>query len=336
MFLRNYLRAAFAAAALVGTVSAIKLDIDDERTSSPTLLPRHVLIPATESIKDAAAIAAFNTMSNYTSNHTGNPPGAMPDKWWEGGMLFDTMIQYWHFTGDESNNDAIRQGMYWQAGQNDDYMPANYSAFISNDDQAVWAQAAMTAAELGFPQDSTMPAWITLAENVWNTQVRRWDTSSCAGGLRSALYPYMADWESKSAGANGLLFGLSARLARYTNNRTYADWAEKVWDWSVDAEFLDTETWKIVDSADVESDCESRGLTPWTYNYGPYISGAAYMYNVVGTERSSGKEKGERLIDTDKWQGVQMAVWSRRPSKPDVPFFLPREIRRQDYVPVFL
>ncbi|OQE05272.1 hypothetical protein PENVUL_c026G01242 [Penicillium vulpinum] len=59
-----------------------------------------------ESIKNAAAIAAFNTMSTYTSNMTGRIPGKLDGTWGEGGALFQTMIEYWHFTGDASNNKA--------------------------------------------------------------------------------------------------------------------------------------------------------------------------------------------------------------------------------------
>lgn len=219
-------------------------------------------------------------MSNYISNHTGQAPGYVSEKWWQGGSLFDIMIQYWHYTGDTSNNVAVSQGMYWQRGENDDYMPANYSAFLGNDDQATWGHAAMTAAELDFPQDSSMPPWIGLAENVWNTQVQRWDTTSCDGGLRGGIWSYQNTWTVKWALSNGLLFQLSARLARYTGNQTYADWAEKIWDWSTDT-LLHTEDWQLADSADANHDCKSQGNGVWTHNYGSYISGAAYMYNVV-------------------------------------------------------
>jgi mannan endo-1,6-alpha-mannosidase len=219
-------------------------------------------------------------MSNYTGNMTGHVPGSIAHNWWVGGSLFQTMIQYWYFTEDASNNAAVSQGMYWQRGDND-FSPSNFSAYMSNDDQMSWGLAAMTAAELGYPQDSGMPSWLTLAEGVFNAQVPRWDTKTCDGGLRWQIRPYQAGYTIKNAISNGGLFQLSARLAHYTKNQTYFEWAEKIWDWSASSAILDTQTWSIADSIHAQQGCESPGNMQWTYNYGPYINGAAYMYNVV-------------------------------------------------------
>lgn len=233
-----------------------------------------------DSIKNAAAIAALNTMAKYTGNQTGHIPGKLPGEWAMGGMLFDTMIQYWYFTGDSSNNPAVSQGMYAQRGEQEDYFPANWSSWMGNDDQMQWGLAAMTAAELEFPQESSMPSWVTLAENVFNDMVPRWDNKTCGGGLRWQIYPYQSGYSIKSSASNGEFFQLAARLARYTNNQSYADWAERIWDWSTKSLLLNTNKWNLGDSLDATMDC-SRGDAQWTYNYGAYISGAAYMYNVV-------------------------------------------------------
>lgn len=83
-----------------------------------------------ESIKNAAATAAYDMMSYYQGNQSGQIPGKLPDTWWEGGAMFMTLIQYWHFTGDESYIPVTQQGMYWQAGENADYMPSNYSRYL--------------------------------------------------------------------------------------------------------------------------------------------------------------------------------------------------------------
>ena len=189
------------------------------------------------------------------------------------------MIQYWYFTGDASNNAAVRQGMYFQRGD-DDYFPANYSSYLTNEGQAAWAQAAMTAAELEFPMSASMPSWVTLAENVWNQQVLRWDTESCGGGLRWAIFPYQLGYAFKDALSNGLLFQLSARLARYTGNQTYANWAEKIWDWSGNSSLLNTEDWWVGNHVDMNNDCKPYYI-PWSYNFATYIRGAADMYNLV-------------------------------------------------------
>ncbi|CAG8283169.1 unnamed protein product [Penicillium salamii] len=250
-----------------------------------------------ESLKDAAATAAFNTMLNYTSNTTGHIPGYISEKWWEGGALFQTMIEYWYMTGDTSNNPAVSQGMYWQRGDNN-YFPANYSAYLGNDDQMAWGLAAMTAAELGYPQETSMPSWLTLAEGVFQAQVRRWDSQSCGGGLHWQIFPYQVGYNIKNAISNGGLFQLSARLARYTQNHTYSDWAEKIWDWSVRVPILDTHRWTIADSIVINDQCASSSKIQWTSNYGPYLSGAAYMYNVTQGATPKWKSGLDGLLNT--------------------------------------
>jgi len=68
-------------------------------------------------------------MSYYNGNQSGQTPGTLPGTWWEGGAMFMTLIQYWHWTGDTSYNEVTAQGMLWQAGQDANYMPANSSEF---------------------------------------------------------------------------------------------------------------------------------------------------------------------------------------------------------------
>ncbi|KAJ5296692.1 uncharacterized protein N7443_007585 [Penicillium atrosanguineum] len=264
---------AIAVALLAGSALAIKLDIKDE-----------------ESIKDAAATAAYNTWSGYTANQTGQIPGAIPTDWAMGGALFDTMIRYWYYSGDASNNAAISEGMYWQLGENNNYMPANYSSYLGNDDQSIWSLAAMTAAELGYPERSSMPSWVTIAENVFNDQIARWDTTKCGGGLRWQIWAYESGYDIKSSLTNGLLFELSARLARYTSNQTYSDWADKIWTWSTSTVINDE--WSIFNDVDMEDDCESASNTQWSFNYGPYIAGTAYMYNLT-----NGKAEWKSSLD---------------------------------------
>ncbi|KAJ5668060.1 glycoside hydrolase [Penicillium maclennaniae] len=272
MIFRRHTKA-LAVALLAGTASAIELNINDE-----------------QSIKNAAATAAYNTWSEYTTNQTGQPPGAIRTDWAMGGALFDTMIRYWYYSGDASNNAAISEGMYWQLGENNDYMPANWSSYLGNDDQSIWSLAAMTAAELGYPERSSMPSWVTIAENVFNDQIARWDTKTCSGGLRWQIWTYESGYNIKSTLANGLLFELSARLARYTNNQTYSDWADKIWTWSTDT--LISDEWSVSNDVDVEDDCGTAGNTQWSFNYGPYIAGTAYMYNLT-----NGKSEWKTNLD---------------------------------------
>jgi mannan endo-1,6-alpha-mannosidase len=143
----------------------------------------------------------------------------------------------------------------------------------------------MTAAEVNFQEDDDNDAysWLSLAQGVFNSQIARWDDQNCGGGLRWQLYPYQAGYLMKNSISNGGLFQLAARLARYTTNDTYADWATKIWDWSASSPLLDTKTWNVADSTDINNNCTTQGNNQWSYNYGTYLIGAAYMYNYVSS-----------------------------------------------------
>ena len=138
-----------------------------------------------------------------------------------------------------------------------------------------WGLAAITAAELNYPDVPGQYSWLSLAQGVFNTQIRRWDTTTCDGGLRWQLWVYQAGYTLKNSVSNGGLFQLSARLARYTNNQTYADWAQKIWDWCEGSQLLNNHTWNVADSTTVENNCKTQGNDQWSYNYGLFLGGAA-------------------------------------------------------------
>lgn len=87
-------------------------------------------------------------------------------------------------------------------------------------------------------------------------------------------------------------------MALYTGNQTYADWAEKTWDWMIGVKFINTTNWYVYDGADVETNCTV--LTPYqfTYNAGGMILGAAAMYNY--TESQAWKDRLDNLIEGSK------------------------------------
>lgn len=74
-------------------------------------------------------------MGYYDGNKAGSTPGILPQSyyWWEGGALFDTLIDYWHYTGDSSYNDIVVQALLFQSGNGNDYMPANQSKSLVSD-----------------------------------------------------------------------------------------------------------------------------------------------------------------------------------------------------------
>jgi mannan endo-1,6-alpha-mannosidase len=242
------------------------------------------LIRIKDSIKKAAKEVATNMMTYYTGMNPGDNPGNLPDPyyWWEAGAMFNALIDYWFYTGDDTWNDITTQGMLWQAGENKAFMPSNQSKTEGNDDQVFWGFAAMSAAERNFPNPpDDQPQWLEMAQAVFNTQAPRWDPSSCGGGLRWQIFTWNNGYNYKNTISTGGFFNLASRLAKYTKNETYAEWAEKAWDWTADVGFM-TPEYRFWDGASVLSNCTPINQIEWTYNAGVYLLGAANMYNLVG------------------------------------------------------
>lgn len=287
------------AAALLSTstVQAIELDLEDGGTySSLACLWATTNSKSKDSIKKAAKLVASNMMSYYTGMNPGDNPGNLPDPyyWWEAGAMFNTLIDYWFYTGDDTWNDITTQGLLWQAGENKAFMPANQSKTEGNDDQVFWAFAAMTAAERNFPNPPEgQPQWLEMAQAVFNTQAPRWDTSSCGGGLRWQIFTWNNGYNYKNTISTGGFFNLASRLAKYTNNQTYHDWAEKAWDWTAEVGFM-TPEYRFLDGASDLTECKPINQIEWTYNAGVYLLGAANMYNLVSELYTLGPSDASR------------------------------------------
>lgn len=82
--------------------------------------------------------------------------------------------------------------------------------------------------------------------------------------------------------ANGCFFNLGARLARYTGNTTFSDWAIKTWDWMEKVGFINADSYAIYDGANINADCKDINKAQFSYNNGVFAQGAAFMYNYVG------------------------------------------------------
>lgn len=158
-------------------------------------------------------------------------------------------------------------------------MPPNQTKTEGNDDQGFWALAVMSAAETNFPNPpSDQPQWLALAQAVFNLQAARWDMSTCGGGLRWQIFTFNNGYNYKNSISNGCFFNLAARLAKYTGNNTYAEWAEKTWDWTAAVGLLDN-SYYVYDGSDDLLNCSRVNRIQWTYNAGAYLLGAANMYS---------------------------------------------------------
>ena len=217
--------------------------------------------------------------------------------------MLGTLVEYWYLTGDDTYNKEVTQGLQFQVGPNNgrltaacdqrpdsktltnhlsDYMPPNQTKDEGNDDQAFWAFSAMTAAELNFPNPpDSQPSWLSLAQAVFNLQANRWDDAACGGGLRWQIFPLNAGYDYKNTISTGGFFQLSARLARYTGNATYAQWAEKSFDWLMQSPLISKTGWQVFDGTARGNNCTDADHTYWTYNVGTLLSGASFMYNYV-------------------------------------------------------
>lgn len=219
----------------------------------------------------------------YTGDQPGDVPGNLPDPyyWWEAGAMFGALVEYWYYTGDSQWNDITKQALLHQAGPHSNYMPVNQSRTLGNDDQAFWGLSVMSAAEVRYPDPPEgQPQWLALAQAVFNTQVPRWDEKSCGGGFKWQVFRFNNGFNYKNTVSNGCFFNLAARLAVYTGNGTYADWAEKVWDWLFDIG-LASPDYQFFDGTDDLHNCSVINNIQYTYNAGAMLLGAANMYHFV-------------------------------------------------------
>ncbi|KAI1360657.1 putative glycosyl hydrolase [Xylaria arbuscula] len=241
-----------------------------------------------DSIKKAASQVAEDLLSYYHGDEYGQIPGILPGPppdggdyyWWEGGAMWGTLLDYWHWTGDDSFNNLTYQGMQWQAGPNADFVNNNWSFSLGNDDQAFWGMSAVIAAEFNFqdPPESD-PQWLALAQAVWNEQTAdNLRDGGCGFGLRWQANSLNQGFTYKNTIANGCFFNIGSRLARYTKNDTYTDWSVRTWDWLVNVGYIDDD-WNVFDGADISNNCTEINKQQFSYNAAVLLQGAAALYD---------------------------------------------------------
>lgn len=145
----------------------------------------------------------------------------------------------------------------------------------------------MAAAEYGFPPPpAPAPSWHQIVINAWEDFARRWnlDSTVCGGGLRWQFYPANAGYEYKNSISNGGFFQISARLARFTGNNTYVDWAGKIWDWQEKVGLI-SPTYDVYDGTDAKINCSALDHHQWTYNVGVFLYGAAILSNYTNLQQ---------------------------------------------------
>ncbi|KAJ9622214.1 hypothetical protein H2204_011562 [Knufia peltigerae] len=249
------------------TVLAVALDVDDR-----------------SSILTAAATIASGLQELYNGNRSGGTLGKWPFPpyyWWESGGAWSGMMEYWHYTGDNSYNNVMTEALVSQLGPANDFNMPSEVLDEGNDDQAFWVFAAISAEEYSFPQPpAPAPSWLKIVENSWQDYVARWNTTKCNGGLKWQFHPQNAGYYYKNSVSNGAFFQLSARLARLTGNQTYIHWANKIWDWTVGVGLIDN-IYNVFDGTDETINCTGIDHHQWTYNVGLFLYGAAVLQNLT-------------------------------------------------------
>lgn len=213
------------------------------------------------------------------------------------------MLDYSHYTNDSTYDDILTTAISAQViAPTYDLMVPAHAGDEGNDDQAFWAFTVLAAAERNFPQtsDTTIPSWLQVAENAFNTMSARWNTSACDGGLLWQIFASNPNGLNyRNSVSNGGLFQMSARLYRATGNQTYLDWANKVWEWSTAVGFID-ENYNVFDGADSRDNCaiSKRNNLTFSYGVGIYMYGAAVLANATNdTDASTWTTHTEGLLE---------------------------------------
>ncbi|EXJ73835.1 uncharacterized protein A1O5_03597 [Cladophialophora psammophila CBS 110553] len=236
----------------------------------------------TQSILEAASLTARNVVDLYNGNETGGILGKWPFPpyyWWESGGAWGGLMEYWHYTGDETYVDVMQEGLIVQLGPNNDFVVPAEAFDTGSDDQAFWVFVAMSAAEYSFPQlPAPYPSWLQIVNNAWEDYVSRWNSSLCNGGLKWQFNPQNAGYHYKNSISNGAFFQLSARLARFTGDQTYMRWADTIWNWASGIGLVDN-IYNVFDGTDEMVNCTGVDHHQWTYNVGVFLYGAAVLQN---------------------------------------------------------
>ncbi|KAF9741549.1 hypothetical protein PMIN02_007025 [Paraphaeosphaeria minitans] len=267
---------------LAAAVGAIELKVDEEA-----------------SLKAAISQYANGLMSYYSANASGLPAQEVgyipkPHYWWESGAMWGAMVEYTNIVGDESYVKTIQQGLTANYGPEKNFILDYKRDQTGNDDQAFWCLATMSAAEYAFPEPEDAPAtYLEVSKNCFNNIVARWDESSCGGGLKWQIYPENAyGYNYKNSISNGATFALGARLARFTGNQTYADWAEKIYDWEKKVGLIG-DKFEVFDGTDDKTGCkEVADKTEWTYNNAMMIHGSAFMASFTKDDKWTQRTEG--------------------------------------------
>ncbi|KAF2713749.1 glycoside hydrolase family 76 protein, partial [Pleomassaria siparia CBS 279.74] len=198
-------------------------------------------------------------------------------------------------------------------GPKHDFQP-NETLKLNNDEQSQWALTALTAVEYGFPKAvKDKPSFEELAINVFSSQVHRWDSKSCTGGLRKLVADTNNSKEFvKNASENSQFFLLAARLSKLTNNKVFTLWADRQFKWAQDTGMIGKE-FQVYDTMSEKSHVSHDGSS--NFNLGHWLEGVAVMYsnNKLEDKKKDWEVRVNSLVATTKTNPKLKGM----PSKPE-------------------
>ena len=262
---------AAAALALSGATGALELNVKDEASIKKA---------AGEIIK---GLYAYHNPSS-TAGHFNQPE---PWFWWLSGSGWTGVLDYTVYTQDTNYKKDLLSAIAQNVGPDYDFLPPEQANWEANDDQMYWVYAALTALEYDFDPlpcedgNDCANSWLDISINAWEGWVDRWNGASdtCGGGLKWQWNQEAAGFTYKNAVTNGGFFQASARLARYTGNETYAEWATKIWDWSRSVGLVSDDFHVYDGTSDGDGqNCSTVNHDEWSYNIASYLHGAANMF----------------------------------------------------------
>src|ERR1700742_3087382 len=99
----------------------------------PGALAVTVQVSDANSVMSATSSIAFDMMTSYTGNQSGQVPGLLPGGlacdpnnpsiycWWEAGAMFGALINYWQYTNDSSYNPVVIEALQFQRGPDNNF-----------------------------------------------------------------------------------------------------------------------------------------------------------------------------------------------------------------------
>ncbi|KAI0160553.1 glycoside hydrolase [Xylariaceae sp. FL1272] len=272
---------------------------------------------STTSIKSAAKTISENLYAFHNASATtGQFNQPQPWFWWRSGAAWTALMDYQHYTNDTTYSADLVSSLKTNLGPKYDFADASQSGWEANDDQAYWLYNALTGMEYGFDPIDATHTWESIAQNVFAEYVTRWTQAetTCNGGLKWQYNPALSGYTYKNTVSNSGFFQTAARLARYTGNQTYADWANKIWDWSQGVGFVTTD-YHVYDGAGEDQNCTAIDTNEWSYNIASYMHGAAHMYNL--TEDATWEARVTGLVKTASEVFFQDGIMYEQQCEPD-------------------